>query len=224
MPITLLYSEPLCSGPAGREGASHSWFEAVPWRQAFDASRRFDRPSSLPFDHEQGMNAPFRLSASGAFHNVIQQKACGACTSNHQSCADPFQRSSPMRCHPSLRHGLLVLSLSVAVVPAWAGDDCDAPLSHWQSRDAVRQMAAAKGWQIQRLKIDDGCYEIRGTDAQGRAFKAKLDPETLKVLKMKQGNHPHDRARDRGHDGVRPPPPDVAPASTPGMAPRRQIE
>lgn len=137
-----------------------------------------------------------------------------------------------MRYHPSLHHGLLVLSLSVAAVPAWAGDDCDAPLSRWQSRDAVRQMAAAKGWHIQRLKIDDGCYEIRATDAQGRAFKAKLDPETLKVLKMKQGDHQRDRARDRDHGGAarqtRPPPADGAsapsPTSAPDMAPRRQIE
>lgn len=141
-----------------------------------------------------------------------------------------------MRHQPSLRHGLLCLSLSVAAVPAWAGDDCDAPLSRWQSRDAVRQMAAAKGWQIQRLKIDDGCYEIRATDAQGQAFKAKLDPETLKVLKMKQGDHQRDRTRDRDHDGAarqtRPPPPDGAsapspapsPASAPDIAPRREIE
>ena len=50
-------------------------------------------------------------------------------------------------------------------------------------------MAARQGWQVQRLKIDDGCYELRGTDAQGRSFKAKIDPETLKVLKMK----PQDR-------------------------------
>ena len=46
-------------------------------------------------------------------------------------------------------------------------------------------MAAAQGWQVQRLKIDDGCYEIRGTDAQGRAFKATIDPQTLKIVKIK---------------------------------------
>lgn len=140
-----------------------------------------------------------------------------------------------MKCHLSLRQGLLVLSLGVAASPAWAGDDCDAPLSRWQSRDAVRQMAAANGWQIQRLKIDDGCYEIRATDAQGRAFKAKLDPETLKVLKMKQGDHLRDRTRNRDHDGAArqsrqspdgasAPPTASSPASTPDVAPRRSTE
>ena len=101
---------------------------------------------------------------------------------------------------PCFRHGLLALSLSLAALPALADDDCDAPLNRWQSRDAVRQMAVAQGWQIQRLKIDDGCYEVRGTDALGRSFKARIDPETLKVLKLKQEDHQRDRDRDRDRD------------------------
>lgn len=114
--------------------------------------------------------------------------------------------------YPSLRQSLLVLSLGLAALPTWADDDCDAPLARWQTREAVRQMAVAQGWQIQRLKIDDGCYEIRGTDAQGRSFKAKIDPETLQVLKMKQGDHPRAQERDRDDDGAarQTPPPDAA--------------
>ncbi|MGC1174680.1 PepSY domain-containing protein [Polaromonas sp.] len=137
-----------------------------------------------------------------------------------------------MKYPTSLRPGLLVLSVGLAVLPAWAGDDCDAPLNRWQTREAVRQMAVAQGWQIQRLKIDDGCYEIRGTDVQGRTFKAKIDPETLKVLKMKQDDHQRSRERDRGQEGAaqqeRPPQPDGAaapsPLLTPGGAPRGQIQ
>lgn len=102
-----------------------------------------------------------------------------------------------MKNHTFLRHGLLALSLSLGALPVQADDDCDAPLNRWQSRDAVRQMAEAQGWQIQRLKIDDGCYEVRVTDAQGRTFKARIDPETLKVLKLKQDDHQRERDRDR---------------------------
>lgn len=141
-----------------------------------------------------------------------------------------------MKSFPSLRHGLLVLSLGLASLPAWAGDHCDAPVNRWQTREALRQMAAAQGWQIQRLKIDDGCYEIRATDAQGRAFKAKIDPETLKVLKMKPDNHQRARERDRDRldeGAARPAQPDAAatgpaplpsPLSAPGPAPRGQTE
>ena len=102
-----------------------------------------------------------------------------------------------MKHYPFLRRGLLALAMGLAALPALADDDCDAPMDRWQSREAVRQMAARQGWQIQRLKIDDGCYEIRGTDAQGRDFKAKIDPESLKVLKMKQRDRQRSRERDR---------------------------
>jgi len=137
-----------------------------------------------------------------------------------------------MKYPPSLRQGLLVLSLGLAALPSWADDDCDAPLARWQTREAVRQMAADQGWLIQRLKIDDGCYEIRGTDAQGRAFKAKIDPETLQVLKLKQDDHPRSRERDRDDKGAeqqaRPPQTGgvatPSPLSTLGTAPRGQTE
>ena len=132
----------------------------------------------------------------------------------------------------SLRRGLLALALGLAALPTWADDDCDAPVERWQSREAVRQMAAKQGWQIQRLKIDDGCYEIRGTDSQGRTLKAKIDPETLKVLKLKQGDRERTReqARDRKH--AAPPAQPVQPGGTaapsplftPGTAPRGQVE
>jgi hypothetical protein len=140
-----------------------------------------------------------------------------------------------MRAHPRFRCGLLALALGLVALPTLADDDCDAPVNRWQSREAVRQMAAQQGWQIQRLKIDDGCYEIHGTDAQGRSFKAKIDPETLKVLKMKQGDRQrsrernrdrdHDRDRERDHAAPQSGGADApSPLFTPGTAPRGQIE
>lgn len=145
-----------------------------------------------------------------------------------------------MKFIPSLRQGLVMLTIGLAALPTWADDDCDAPLNRWQTRDAVRQWATTQGWQIQRLKIDDGCYEIRGTDAQGRAFKAKIDPETLKVVKMKHRDHKHGQDRDRRDrdngaarpsqppqaDGVAAPAPAASPSTSPGPGPlpRGQIE
>ena len=139
---------------------------------------------------------------------------------------------------------LMALCLAVAAAPVLAGDDCEAPVEHWQSRDAALQMAARQGWQVQRLKIDDGCYEIRGRDAQGRAFKAKLDPQTLRVVKMKQRDRDDDHDRDRDDDRDRDRDhrrerehtggadasvqdtgaPASSPALTPGTTPRGQIE
>lgn len=115
-----------------------------------------------------------------------------------------------------LAHGVLIVSLSLAMTIARADDDCDAPVQQWQSRDAVMRMAAKQGWKVQHLKIDDGCYELRGKDSQGRAFKAKLDPQTLRLVKMKLREPDRERERERQR-GATPPP-------TSGSAPRGQIE
>ena len=132
---------------------------------------------------------------------------------------------------------LLALCLALAAAPALADDDCEAPVQHWQSRDAVMRHAAAQGWQVQRLKIDDGCYEVRGRDAQGRAFKAKLDPQTLRVVKMKlrsDDHHERERHRERNAAPANAPVQDAVPGAaptpahspvlTPGTTPRGQIE
>lgn len=63
-------------------------------------------------------------------------------------------------------------------------DDCEVPMSEWQTRDAVRSMAEAQGWNVRRIKIDDGCYEIKGFDASGREIEAKIDPATLALIEM----------------------------------------
>lgn len=129
---------------------------------------------------------------------------------------------------------LISLCLALAATPALADDDCDAPTRLWQSRDAALEHAARQGWKVERLKIDDGCYEIRGRDAQGRAFKAKLDPQTLSVVKMKVRDSEQDRRSDRerrreriqddGRQMNSSPSSTQPPVLTPGTTPRGQIE
>lgn len=65
-------------------------------------------------------------------------------------------------------------------------DDCKVPMAQWQPREVVEQMARARGWTVGRIKVDDGCYEIRGQDEAGRAIEAKVDPASLAVIRVKQ--------------------------------------
>ena len=97
---------------------------------------------------------------------------------------------------------LVLATLAMVTLPALASDDCNVPAERWQPREAVQQMAARQGWTLQRLKIDDGCYELRATDAQGRRIKAKVDPETLQVIQVKH----KDRQRKRDRSDTAPPP------------------
>ena len=114
-----------------------------------------------------------------------------------------------MKARSTMQRSLVVLAAGIIAIPALASDDCEVPLQRWQSRDAVMQMAVRQGWDVSRLKIDDGCYELYGTDAEGRRFKAKLDPETLQLVKMKLRDEKKDRHRsqERDHEQHRHPTP-----------------
>ena len=98
-----------------------------------------------------------------------------------------------------MRKTLTVLGF-LAVFPAGmanADDDCFVPMADWQPRDAVARLAEANGWSVRRIKIDDGCYEIDGTDAAGRRIEVTVDPATLQVLEFEYEDDEH-RRRDRG--------------------------
>ena len=100
----------------------------------------------------------------------------------------------------SALHGIVLATLVGTALPASAGKGCDAPPETWQSGGAVRALAERQGWRVERLKIDDGCYEVKGRDADGHRLKAKLDPATLKVISIKR-EHGH-RERERRREGA----------------------
>ena len=86
---------------------------------------------------------------------------------------------------------LLIVAPALALAPALADDDCAVPMSEWQPRDAVMQLAETKGWAVSRIRLDDGCYELSGRDAEGRWIEVKLDPATLSVIEMEFDGHGH---------------------------------
>lgn len=94
----------------------------------------------------------------------------------------------------------LALSLALIASPVLAGDDCAVPMTDWQPREAVVKLAAEQGWVLRRIRIDDGCYEVIGRDAQGRAIEVKLDPATLAVVEM-EFEDDHDEDHEEGRDG-----------------------
>ncbi|WP_337181629.1 PepSY domain-containing protein [Shinella sp.] len=99
-----------------------------------------------------------------------------------------------------MRHiaaGMVALALAGHGV-AQADDDCHVSMDRWQPREAVETMAAARNWTVTRIRVDDGCYEIRGTDETGRAFKAKIDPATLDIVRFRHRDRDDDR-RGSGH-------------------------
>jgi len=82
---------------------------------------------------------------------------------------------------------ILTMLAFLAVLPVGAvlaDDDCFVPMADWLPRDAVARYAEENGWVVRRIKIDDGCYEIHGRDAEGRRIEVTVHPATLQVLKL----------------------------------------
>jgi hypothetical protein len=102
----------------------------------------------------------------------------------------------------------LTLAAFLAAFPvgaAMADDDCRTPMNSWQPREAVVRLAEENGWIVNKIEIDDGCYEITGRDRDGRRIEVELDPGTLQVIEMEIGDDDDDDRRGR---------PNPAPAGT----------
>jgi hypothetical protein len=82
----------------------------------------------------------------------------------------------------------IVLSLSLLLLSgaALADDDCDDPVANWQPRENLREKLEAEGWTIRRIKVDDGCYEVRGRDANGVEAEASFSPASLVMTKWER--------------------------------------
>lgn len=82
---------------------------------------------------------------------------------------------------------LAALVAGLAAGAAMADDDddgCRLPMAMWQTREAVALMAESRGWEVRRIKTDDGCYEVDGWDAEGRRIEALIHPGTLEILEI----------------------------------------
>lgn len=97
-----------------------------------------------------------------------------------------------------MRFALAILACVAAfpVGAALADDDCFVPMADWKPREAVAAMAADLGWTVRRIKIDDGCYEIVGTDSDGTPIEVTVHPGTLEILEIEHRDR-RDRQRDR---------------------------
>ena len=79
---------------------------------------------------------------------------------------------------------------------AFADNDCTDPISEWKPRELLRQVVERRGWTVQRIKVDDGCYEVRGIDRMGNKIKAKYAPASLRIRSLEIEFGPHGDASD----------------------------
>lgn len=83
----------------------------------------------------------------------------------------------------------LCLFALVASGPALAEITCLAPMEAWRPPAELRAKAAALGWQVLKIRADDGCYHVRATDRAGQAVEGVFDPQNLTLLGQFDKDH-----------------------------------
>ena len=66
--------------------------------------------------------------------------------------------------------------------PAWSKDFCSVPKSQWQPTSALVKKLEGQGWKIRNMKVDSGCYEVYGTDGNGKLRETHFNPATLQEV------------------------------------------
>lgn len=84
----------------------------------------------------------------------------------------------------NIKPSVIGLSLLLISASALADDDCTDPIDQWQPRENLRQQLEDQGWTVQRIKVDDGCYEVKGVDAEGHRVKAEYAPASLNLMEI----------------------------------------
>jgi hypothetical protein len=76
------------------------------------------------------------------------------------------------------------VAAAFAASSALAGANCTKhPKDEWMSEGDAKAKIASQGYKIQKFKIDGNCYEIYGTDKDGKKVEIYFDTKTLAVVK-----------------------------------------
>lgn len=82
-----------------------------------------------------------------------------------------------------LRIGLLVLATAFSTT-AFASAKCVAhPKSEWMKEADAKAKIEAQGYTIKKFKVDGNCYEIYGTNKEGKKAEIYYDTKTLDIVK-----------------------------------------
>ncbi len=64
---------------------------------------------------------------------------------------------------------------------------CDSgPQETWQPQAKLEAQLKEKGWQVRRIKIDGGCYEVYALNEKGEKVEAYFHPKTLAPVPTKK--------------------------------------
>ena len=82
----------------------------------------------------------------------------------------------------------IVVALTAAA-PAFAtgAAKCDSgPREGWQPQAKLEKQLVDQKWQVRRIKVDGGCYEVYAVNDKGQRVEAYFHPVTLEPVPTKR--------------------------------------
>ena len=59
----------------------------------------------------------------------------------------------------------------------------------WQAQDKLASVLKEKGWQVRRIKVDGGCYEVYALNEKGERVEAYFHPRTFAPVPIGAKDH-----------------------------------
>ena len=83
-----------------------------------------------------------------------------------------------------MKKGISLVAGLLFSATAFAGANCPKhPKSEWISQADAKAKIEAQGYKIRKFKVDGNCYEIYGTNKEGKKAEIYFDTKTLAVVK-----------------------------------------
>jgi len=85
----------------------------------------------------------------------------------------------------TLRRTVLTIAAAAVAVAAGPGSatglaTCDSgPKEGWQPQARLEKQLVEQKWQVRRIKVDGGCYEVYALNEKGERVEAYFHPVTL---------------------------------------------
>lgn len=76
-------------------------------------------------------------------------------------------------------------TLGITLPASASSDECGyVDRSQWMSVEEVRAKATEMGFDVRKVEVDDGCYEVYAIDSKGQRIEAYLHPVSGEVMKQ----------------------------------------
>lgn len=84
---------------------------------------------------------------------------------------------------------LAVFGITLAAGYSVASDQgtaSDAPRENWLDHAQLERSVRSRGYEVRKIEIDDGRYEVDAIDPDGQRVEMHVDPLTGKILKVER--------------------------------------